>query len=107
MHAQDTTRPSYAASAELTDSKQAMSRVAFLIGEWEGDGWIVMGPDPQITFRKTEIVISAANNTAILHQGAGSERDSVSGQWNVVFQAMSQDGGTKWLQFFFMELRKK
>ncbi len=66
-----------------------------------------MGPGSVSTFRQTEKVIAAANNTAILHQGAGSERDSVSGQWNVVFQAMSQDGGTKWLQFFFMELRKK
>jgi hypothetical protein len=64
-----------------------MSRAAFLIGEWQGDGWIQMGPGARTTFRQTENITAAANRTAIMIRGEGSARDSASGQWQVVFQA--------------------
>jgi len=86
-HAQATSKSNETANPELRVAQQAISRASFLIGEWEGDGWIQMGPGARTTFRQTENITSAANRTAIVIRGEGSARDSASGQWQVVFQA--------------------
>jgi hypothetical protein len=64
-----------------------MERVAFLVGEWEGDGWIIRGPGPRTTFRQKENIAYAANRTAVTIRGEGSVLDSASGRWQVVFEA--------------------
>lgn len=98
IHSQGTSRASTPVNPELAAAQQAMDRAAFLIGEWEGDGWVMMGPGPRSTFRQTESITAAANRTAIMIRGEGSARDSSSGQWQVVFQAaaiLTYDAVTK------------
>lgn len=60
---------------------------AHLIGEWEGEGWIIRGPGPRTTFRQKEFIAPAANRTAVTLRGEGSVFDSASGRWRVVFEA--------------------
>lgn len=71
----------------LGQSQAAMSKLAYLIGEWQGEGWIAMSPGTRTVYRQTERVTQAAHNSALVIHGEGTERDSASRQWLVRFQA--------------------
>ncbi len=76
-----------AEAGEVAQAQKAMERVAYLVGEWEGEGWIIRGPGPRTTFRQKEFIAPAANRTAVTLRGEGSVFDSASGRWRVVFEA--------------------
>jgi hypothetical protein len=76
-----------AADGEVAQAQKAMARVAFLVGEWEGEGWIIRGPEGRTAFRQKENITLGANGTAITLRGEGSVLDSASGRWQVVFEA--------------------
>lgn len=47
---------------------EAMKKLAYLAGTWEGEGWIEMGP--RVTFRGGETVQSKLDGTVLLVEGA-------------------------------------
>jgi hypothetical protein len=52
----------------------AMKRLDFLVGQWEGTGWIQMGPR-RATFRQRETVRYAAGGTVVIIDGLGHSQD--------------------------------
>jgi hypothetical protein len=63
-----------------TAQVEAMKRLTYMPGVWEGEGWIQRGPQRQ-TFRGREVVQSKLNGLALLVEGnfsgrpPGSDRD--------------------------------
>lgn len=49
--------------------RDALDRVDFLVGEWEGSGWIMMGPGQRETFRSWERVREMLDGSALLIEG--------------------------------------
>src|SRR5574338_616116 len=47
---------------------------ADLTGEWEGEAWIIMGPNGKHTLRQRESVAPAAGGTVVTVRGLGTER---------------------------------
>ena len=71
----------------LSRAQLAMRKIAWLIGDWQGEGWTAMSPGTRTIYRQTERVTQAAHNSALVVHGEGTERDSLSGNWLVRFQA--------------------
>ena len=51
-----------------------MKKLDFLLGEWQGEGWIVMGPSGRHTVRQTEKIQAKAGGAIMLIEGLGVER---------------------------------
>lgn len=61
-------------AAEPPAAASAMHKAAFLVGHWQGDGWIVMGPQhTRYTFRETETITAKQGGTLLLIEGAGHD----------------------------------
>ena len=52
-----------------------MKRLDFLVGRWEGEGWIALGPSGRHTFRQTENVERKLDGAALLVEGVGRSKD--------------------------------
>jgi hypothetical protein len=50
----------------------AMKKMDFLLGEWSGDGWMMLGRDNKVTFHQTENVRSAAGGSVVVIDGLGT-----------------------------------
>jgi hypothetical protein len=50
-----------------------MQALAFLVGEWEGEAWMQMGPDRRETVRQHERVEWKAGGEVLLIQGQGRQ----------------------------------
>jgi hypothetical protein len=75
-----------------------------LVGEWEGDAWIVMGPDGRHEVHQRETVRTAAGGTVIVVEGLGVER-LADGTEKVVHDAyaivhLDHDGTTPLMRAF-------
>lgn len=57
--------------AQATRIAPAMGSMAFLLGEWEGSGWIRTGPGAPATFRQRETVRPAAGGAVVVIDGRG------------------------------------
>jgi hypothetical protein len=85
-------------------SATAMHKLDFMLGDWEGDGWIVMGPGERRTFHQTETIRTAAGGTVLIIDGLGKGTDP-GREGAVVHQAfaiVSYDSATaafKWRAF--------
>lgn len=53
-----------------------MKRLDFLVGQWQGEGWIVLGPNQRHTFRQTENVERKVGGTVLLIEGLGKSADA-------------------------------
>src|SRR5947209_17836472 len=51
----------------------AMKKMDFLVGEWAGDGWIMLGRDKKVTFHQTESVRYAAGGSVVAIDGLGTD----------------------------------
>lgn len=57
------------------ESKEAMGKLAFIEGEWKGEGWM-MGQDGQKNpFSQTEDISFKLDGTALLIEGKGTDGD--------------------------------
>ena len=75
----------------------AMHKLDFLLGSWEGDGWIIMGRDGRRTFHQHETVRPAAGGVVVIIDGLGKSTD-VGREGQVIHQAfalVSHDSATK------------
>lgn len=60
----------------LAAQQEAMKKVDFLIGTWQGNGWILLGKGKRETFTNTETVQSKINGTVLLVEGVGKNSEN-------------------------------
>ncbi len=89
------------ATAVTSQTPSPMQPLDFLVGEWDGNGWIMMGPQGKVTFTQHESVRSAAGGTVIVIDGLGT-RDGKS--VHEAFAVVSFDAAAK--QFSWRAWRK-
>ena len=59
-------------SAQTTSTNAGeMSKLNFLVGQWRGEGWILMGRNERRTFRQNETVQSKVDGTVLMIDGLG------------------------------------
>jgi hypothetical protein len=61
-------------SAQPPDASAELKRLAFLVGEWEGNGWVTMGPSGRHEVSIRETARWAAGGTVLVLDGLGVER---------------------------------
>lgn len=69
------------ASAQTTASSDAdspMDPLAFLAGEWEGEGWMMVGPNQRHTFVQKEHVETRLDGNLMLIEGLGRASEDTS-----------------------------
>ena len=68
-----------AAAAQTPPSPQAaeMKRLDFLVGRWQGEGWIVLGRGERYAFRQAENVQRKVDGAVLLIEGLGKSKDPV------------------------------
>ena len=66
------------AFAQYIDSLQVneMKKVQWLAGKWEGEGWMMFGPEEKHTFTQTETVTSKLNGLLLTIEGLGTVVES-------------------------------
>lgn len=47
-----------------------------LIGEWEGEGWTMLGPNQRVEFNQVEIIESKANGHVVVVEGLGNNKET-------------------------------
>lgn len=68
--------PAQGTTADFTQ-EQAMEPLAWLVGDWEGEGWIQQGPqEGRAEFTQTEHVESAFGGRLLLVEGVGRAKPS-------------------------------
>lgn len=53
-----------------------MKKLDFLVGRWQGEGWIMLGPNQRHTFSQTEDVQRKAGGTVLIVEGLGKSADT-------------------------------
>ena len=66
------------AFAQYIDSLQVdeMKKVQWMIGKWEGEGWMMFGPEEKHTFSQIETVTSKLNGLLLAIEGLGTVDES-------------------------------
>jgi hypothetical protein len=64
-----------ASSSTLAAQKEAMQKVAFLVGEWKGSGWMMMGPGRKEEFTSRESVESRLDGLVLIIEGVHESSD--------------------------------
>lgn len=64
-----------AAQTPLSPQQAEMKKLDFLVGQWQGEGWIMLGPGQRHTFRQTENVQRKVDGTVLLIEGVGKSKD--------------------------------
>jgi len=55
---------------------RAINKLEFLFGEWEGTGWMQMGPGEKSEFTIKESIYPRAGGTIVSMQGLGKDKES-------------------------------
>jgi len=66
--------PQHAPTGEL--QREQMKKLDFLVGEWKGDGWIMLGPNQKNTLTETESVQGKLGGVIVLIEGVGKRTGS-------------------------------
>jgi hypothetical protein len=69
-------------------AREKMKRLSVMLGQWEGDGWIVMGPQGRKTFTVRESIQPRLDGTVLLVEGLGKGRMAPGGPEVPVHQAL-------------------
>jgi hypothetical protein len=73
---------------DAAKQKEAMSRLSFLVGRWEGDGWFQMGPGERQEFRQTEEIGWKLDSLVIQVQGHGVGKNPAEDAGGAVHEAL-------------------
>jgi hypothetical protein len=71
-----------AQSPTAAAQRAEMKKLDFLLGQWQGEGWIMMGQGERRTFRQTETVQSRVDGLVLMVDGLG--KDKTPGKEDVV-----------------------
>ncbi len=85
---------------------EAMRPLHFMVGVWEGEGWIQMGPDRREVFAGREVVELRLDGTVMLIEGIHRSASGEAGEPVVVHHALavlspSSDGGYLFRSWLF------
>lgn len=85
------------AQTPLSPKLAEMKRLDFLVGQWQGEGWIMLGPNQRYPFRQTENVQRKVDGTVLLVEGLGksTDTDNVGAIIHSAFAVLSYDKGAK------------
>ena len=72
-----------------SDAAARMKALEFLVGEWEGEAWVQMGPGPRETVRQREWVEWEVDGEVLLIRGLGMQADPQSGEERIGHQALA------------------
>ena len=94
--------------SQYIDSLQVeeMKKMQWLSGNWEGEGWMMFGPEEKHTFFQTETVTSKLNGLLLAIDGLGMLGTSDKGESKIIhnaFAVLSYDSGN---QRFVMRAHK-
>lgn len=65
----------------------SLSQIDFMLGTWEGNGWIIIGNEKK-NFKQTEIIESRVNNTVYTIDGLGKSADGGISEDKIVHDAV-------------------
>lgn len=65
-----------AMAAQTAAAPSQMAKLNFLVGMWQGHGWIMTGPGQRHTFKETETVTPKLDGDALLIEGLGKSTDA-------------------------------
>ena len=65
-----------AQSGSLAKQQETMKKVDFLVGTWQGTGWIMFGQGKRETFTNIETVQTKINGTVLLIEGVGKNSEN-------------------------------
>jgi len=74
---------------DATPAESPLESLAFLVGQWEGDGWSRMGPGPKEAVHVVESVERKLGGAILLIEGKGTAVDHETGEENVVHEALA------------------
>ena len=77
--------------AQYIDSLQVneMKKVQWLAGKWEGEGWMMFGPEEKHTFFQIETVTSKLNGLLLVIEGLGTVGASVEEESKIIHNAFA------------------
>ena len=77
--------------SQYIDSLQVeeMKKVQWLAGKWEGEGWMMFGPEEKHTFLQTETVTSKLNGLLLAIEGLGTVGTSDKGESKIIHNAFA------------------
>jgi hypothetical protein len=79
-----------------------MKKLDFLVGQWQGEGWIQLGPGQRRTFKQTETVQSKVDGQVLVIDGLGKGKIADNQEEVVVhnaFAVVSYDNESKTFRF--------
>ncbi|WP_192347069.1 hypothetical protein [Algoriphagus sp. Y33] len=59
------------------EARKEIKKIEFLVGEWEGSGWMMNQSGQKLTFEQTEKVSLKLNDTALLIEGQGTSDGNI------------------------------
>lgn len=60
----------------LQPAQDAMQKLSFMVGTWEGEGWMMLGPGNRQTSHVTETAELKLEGTLLVLEGLGKSQDS-------------------------------
>jgi hypothetical protein len=63
--------PLAAQTPSIAAQRQAIEKLDFMVGKWQGEGWIERPPGPRVTFTQTENVQKKIDGLVLLVEGKG------------------------------------
>ena len=77
--------------SQYIDSLQVeeMKKVQWLAGKWEGEGWMMFGPEEKHTFFQIETVTSKLNGLLLAIEGLGTVGTSDKGESKIIHNAFA------------------
>lgn len=64
------------AAPQTSSAPSQMAKMNFLVGTWQGQGWIFTGRGQRHTFKETETVTPKLGGDALLFEGSGKSTDA-------------------------------
>ncbi len=72
-----------------SEHRTAMKSLDFLVGQWDGEGFIMFGPDDRRTFRQTETVERKVDGTVLVIEGLGKGKIAGKGEEVTIHSAFA------------------
>ncbi|MEB2774866.1 hypothetical protein SYJ56_06080 [Algoriphagus sp. D3-2-R+10] len=81
------------------EAQKEIQKIEFLVGEWEGSGWMMNQSREKMTFEQTEKVSFKINDTALLIEGQGVSDGKIIHSALAVLTMVDSSGKYKFTSF--------
>ena len=76
-------------SPSAPNQPAAMKKLDFLVGQWQGEGWIMFGRDDRRTFRQSETVLPKVEGNVLMIEGLGKGKIANKGKEVTIHSAFA------------------